>query len=329
MRSNFLLFESSDIKVIESLEVKPDWVTFLSDNEAGEAKTSIDSHHTQVCIDCSNNLGNHHYYLLNHWLQISHAINHYIQLGFDINEGVDIKNAIQGICGTSVAYLEPVRKKGICENTILKLYNITESNYYDLDERKKKNFNTRKFQLPAKIAQFEKRPLEKLNPQVSDHSIPTSDWNIPLPHKSIILAEILQNKLNDEILSQNIDILNTKIIDTDLGSRQVLNHTSNFALSSGWALKENQKFGKKEGGKRISKNVILYLEVYFLARDINKSEKYTAQEMHNELKDLVEEGVLEEEKILKISTISNWISRYAQTYRKLKAQQALTLVDRS
>ncbi|RGB42096.1 hypothetical protein C1646_684178, partial [Rhizophagus diaphanus] len=154
----------------------------------------------------------------------------------------------------------------------------------------------------------------------SDHSILTSDWNIPLPHKSkintnhltieelkkqlkeygintnisnnrVILAEILQNKLNNEISSQNIDILNTEIIDTDLGSRQVLNHTSNFALSSGWALKENQKFGKKEEGKRVSKNVILYLKAYFLAGDINKSEKYTAQEMHNELKDLVEEGV--------------------------------------
>ncbi|POG64528.1 hypothetical protein GLOIN_2v1674232 [Rhizophagus irregularis DAOM 181602=DAOM 197198] len=171
------------------------------------------------------------------------------------------------------------------------------------------NIGTWKNFEPAKIAQFEKRPLEKPNPQVSDHSIPTSNWNIPLPHRS--------------------NVLNTEIIDTDLGSRQVLNHTSNFALSSGWALKENQKFGKKGGGKRISKNVIPYLEAYFLAGDINKSEKYTAQEMHNELKGLVEEGVLEEEEIPKISTISNWISRYAQTHRKLKAQQALALVDRS
>jgi hypothetical protein len=129
--------------VVESLEVKPDWITFLSDNgphyhnadlmlilghwnewynitvkkwvflEAGEAKTSIDSHHAQVCIGCSNNSGNRHYYLLNHWLQISHAINRHVRLGFDINEGVDIENAIQGICGTSVAHLEPERKRGI------------------------------------------------------------------------------------------------------------------------------------------------------------------------------------------------------------------------
>jgi hypothetical protein len=118
-------------------------------------------------------------------------------------------------------------------------------------------------------------------------------------------------------------------IDTDLGSRRALDYTLDFALSSGWALKENQKFGKKGGGKRISKNVISYLEAYFLAGDINKSEKYTAQEMHNELKGLVEEGVLEEEEIPKVSTISNWIARYAQAHRKLRAQQALALVDRS
>ncbi|GET51900.1 hypothetical protein GLOIN_2v1880126 [Rhizophagus irregularis DAOM 181602=DAOM 197198] len=237
--------------VIESLEVKPDWVTFLSDNgphyhnadlmlilghwnewynisvkkwvflEAGEAKTSIDSHHAQI----------------------SHAINRYVRLGFDINEGVDIENAIQGICGTSVAHLEPERKK---ESGRKKKNSIPgNSNWYEwswptegeyagfIQARAMPNIGTWKNFEPAKIAQFEKRPLEKPNSQVSDHSIPTSNWNIPLPHRSkintnrltieelkkqlkeygvdtdvsnnrVILAEILQNKLNDEISPQNI-----------------------------------------------------------------------------------------------------------------------------
>jgi len=112
-----------------------------------------------------------------------------------------------------------------------------------------------------------------------------------------------------------------------LDSRQGSACTFDFALPSGWALKERQKFGKKGCGKRISKNVIPYLEAYFLAGDIDKSEKYMAQEMHNELKELVEEGILEEEEIPKISTISNWITRYVQTHRKAKAQQALALVS--
>ena len=83
--------------VIESLKFKPDWITFLSDNgphyhnadlmlilghwnewynitvkkwvflEAGEAKTSIDSHHAQVCINSLSKFRNYSY-LLNCWL---------------------------------------------------------------------------------------------------------------------------------------------------------------------------------------------------------------------------------------------------------------------
>jgi len=37
---------------------------------------------------------------------------------------------------------------------------------------------------PAKITKFEMRSLDKPNSQISDHSIPTSNWNVPLPHKS-------------------------------------------------------------------------------------------------------------------------------------------------
>jgi len=113
----------------------------------------------------------------------------------------------------------------------------------------------------------------------------------------------------------------------DSDSEQVLTHTLDFTLSSGWALKERQRFGKKGGGKQISKHVIPYLEAYFLAGDVNKSEKYTAQEIYNKLKELAEEGILEEEEIPKVSTISNWITQYAQAHCKEKAQQALALVN--
>ena len=122
-------------------------------------------------------------------------------------------------------------------------------------------------------------------------------------------------------------MLNTETIDTDLDSRQASDYKLGFSLSSGWALKENQKFGKKGGGKRISKHVVPYLEAYFLAGDVDKSERYTAQEMYNELKELVEKGILEKEAIPKVSTIGNWITRYAQAHRKVQAQQALAQVN--
>jgi|ERR1043165_362088 hypothetical protein len=120
---------------------------------------------------------------------------------------------------------------------------------------------------------------------------------------------------------------NTETVSADSDSKQVSAHTLDFALPSGWALKENQKFGKKGGGKRISKHVVPYLEAYFLAGDVDKSERYTAQEMYNELKELVEKGILEKEAIPKVSTIGNWITRYAQAHRKVQAQQALAQVN--
>ena len=125
----------------------------------------------------------------------------------------------------------------------------------------------------------------------------------------------------------NQDTSNTETASTDLGSEQVSACTLDFTLPSGWALKERQKFGKKGGGKRISKHVIPYLEAYFLAGDVDKSERYTAQEMYNELKELVEEGILEAEEIPKVSTIGNWITRYAQAHRKAQAQKALEHVN--
>ncbi|CAG8768114.1 16470_t:CDS:1, partial [Gigaspora rosea] len=42
---------------------------------------------------------------------VSHAINRYIKLGFNLFQGTDIKNAIKGISGTRVVYLEPNRIK--------------------------------------------------------------------------------------------------------------------------------------------------------------------------------------------------------------------------
>lgn len=79
----------------------------------GEAKTSVNSHHTQVCVDPSKNPEPKKCIYSFCQLQISHAINCYIQLGFNISEGADIENAIQGICDISVAHLKPKRKKNI------------------------------------------------------------------------------------------------------------------------------------------------------------------------------------------------------------------------
>ena len=55
---------------------------------------------------------------------------------------------------------------------------------------------------------------------------------------------------------------------------------------------------------------------------MNKSDRYNAQEMWNELIKLTEEGSLEETDIPKVLTIQNWISRYAAQHKQNMVQQA-------
>ena len=95
-------------------------------------------------------------------------------------------------------------------------------------------------------------------------------------------------------------------------------------MASGWALKSVQKFGKKGGGKRISKKVWNLLQGYFLEGNVNKSERHTAESMLIQLKQNAEEGVIEEEEIPKLETIRNWISRYTNQHRQEAAKVAQT-----
>ena len=78
----------------------------------------------------------------------------------------------------------------------------------------------------------------------------------------------------------------------------------------GWTLKANQKFEKRGVGKRISPEIRTLLERYFLAGNINKSDRYTAQNMYDELVQCAQEDEIKIEEISKIATIQNWISHY-------------------
>ncbi|CAB4440425.1 unnamed protein product [Rhizophagus irregularis] len=86
--------------------------------------------------------------------------------------------------------------------------------------------------------------IEELKKKLSDYGIDTDI----ISDNRVVLAEILQNISNDEISKQVSDMLYNETIDTDLDSRQVPDYKLDFSLSSGWALKENQRFGKKGGG---------------------------------------------------------------------------------
>src|SRR5687768_9676878 len=100
----------------------------------------------------------------------------------------------------------------------------------------------------------------------------------------------------------------------------LLKFSRNF-FQLGWALKENQEYGKKGGGKHMSYKVIELLKTFFHSGDINKSERYTAKEMFEELQNNVETGELEVNDIPKLKTIENWISRYSSQHKKAMAKR--------
>ncbi|RIB05182.1 hypothetical protein C2G38_2220385 [Gigaspora rosea] len=319
MRQDAWFTASSLHAAISEIDPQPEWVIFISDNgphyhnadlmmimgrwkewynvhvrkwtflEAGEAKTTIDSHHAQI----------------------SHALNRHVRLGFNIAQGSDIELAIEGICGTSVANLEPERSKG-------------NSNWFSWEwpwddnctgyirARAMPNIGEWNEFTPAKLEKLQKKDIQKPNPQVSAHSVPKSSCNAVI-HFAIL--EILPDRLTVDQLK--IQLTNRKVgYNSEKLSVEALNpnEENEFPLALGWALKENQR--KRGGGKRISKHIITYLEGYFLAGNINKSDRYSAEDMHNELIELVKIGSLEESDVPKVSTIQNWIGRYATQYKQ-------------
>ena len=94
---------------------------------------------------------------------------------------------------------------------------------------------------------------------------------------------------------------------------------------SGWALKENQEYGKKGDGKHIPEGVMELLKGFFHAGDTHKSERYSAKEMLVALQKKVEIGELEESDIPKLKTIENWISRYSHQHKQAMAKKIQNL----
>jgi hypothetical protein len=80
--------------------------------ETGEAMTFIDIHHAQVIVIFTSLLYNSTYSNNSQLFQfnqskISHAIKRYVRLKFDLSTGEDIEKALDGLSGTSTAYLKP------------------------------------------------------------------------------------------------------------------------------------------------------------------------------------------------------------------------------
>ncbi|RHZ48651.1 hypothetical protein Glove_543g11 [Diversispora epigaea] len=126
---------------------------------------------------------------------------------------------------------------------------------------------------PSQIQNFVKGEINQPSPQLSESTKPKSPWKIPIPHASkLCLKRLGLQELTSELQNRGIDCLH-------LRNRSMLNKKYNtrpmndeeFPLSSGWATKEVQKYGKKGGGKRIKKRISTILEQYFLAGNVDKT----------------------------------------------------------
>ena len=90
---------------------------------------------------------------------------------------------------------------------------------------------------------------------------------------------------------------------------------------SRWTLRSNQKYGKKGSGKRMTATVKAYLEGYFLAGNVNKTDRMSAKDMVIQLQDLAKEGEIQFDDIPEIKTVKGWIARYLSSLRKKYAAQ--------
>jgi hypothetical protein len=83
----------------------------------------------------------------------------------------------------------------------------------------------------------------------------------------------------------------------------IVDISDKFQLEKGWAFKSNQKYGQQGSGKRITITVKAYLEGFFLAENMNKTDRMTAKDMVIELKKLAEEGEIQKDEVPEIKTI--------------------------
>ncbi|RIA95636.1 hypothetical protein C1645_733919 [Glomus cerebriforme] len=136
------------------------------------------------------------------------------------------------------------------------------------------------------------------------------------------LVEILDKELTHETLENKGSCLRNRSMSHKEYTIRPLDVTTEFPLPSGWVTKEVQKYGKKGSEKRIKKRILAILEECFLAGNVDKNYRITAQDMWNLLTLKAQEKEIESSEIPKVMTIQDWITRYAAQLHEKSAQEA-------
>ena len=72
-----------------------------------------------------------------------------------------------------------------------------------------------------------------------------------------------------------------------------------------------------------------YLEGFFLAGNVNKTDRMSAKDMIIQLKKLAEEGEIQDSEVPEIKTVEGWITRYSASLRKESAEQRVMSESRN
>ncbi|RHZ64643.1 hypothetical protein Glove_321g25 [Diversispora epigaea] len=299
---------------LEILDKKPKWITILFDNgphyhctelmiiighwyewynikprkwiflEAGEAKTSIDSHHAQI----------------------SQAMKRYIKLGSNIESGDDIEEAIKYIAGTHVANLIPNRSDE--KNTLGTIHGIralqewswpTEGeNEGFILGRPLPGIGEWKKWSPAQIKKISKtKTFEKSDPICSTYTQPDKLWTMPI----VSLSDTIENNKEKKNRDNKENFKNEETF-LFLGARVPMDIDEN---------------------SRINEQVKNLLEIMFHIGTANPRQKLSAEQMYEELLERVNNGELTEEELPKVTTISNWISGFSRKWKTAMAVRSL------
>ncbi|CAG8776758.1 45767_t:CDS:2 [Gigaspora margarita] len=139
----------------------------------------------------------------------------------------------------------------------------------------------------------------------------------------------MKNKYESHIVVNNKEIVDSEMVDSEMVDSE--RQEDEIMQIEQEKLKDNNYFcfeyGKRGRGKRITETVKEILKSLFHAGDEDKSKRYTAKEMLQDLQKRVQTGELEADEILQLKTIENWIGQYSSLYKKEAAKKAKATVS--
>ncbi|CAG8795178.1 3163_t:CDS:1, partial [Gigaspora margarita] len=75
---------------------------------------------------------------------------------------------------------------------------------------------------------------------------------------------------------------------------------------------------------RISPNIVSALKTFFMAGQLDKSNRFTAKEIVSELQEIAKNGeISEDDEIPMEQAIKSWISRFSKSSKELSAAETL------